>query len=115
MNTSIIEKEETLHILNHIQSSPQTSQRLLSKNLGTSLGKVNFLVKELAKKGWLKIKRASQSKNKLAYIYILTPEGLKQKTKLSSKFLKKKIEEYNRLKEEIEKIESELSREKRFR
>ncbi|MDI6785512.1 MAG: MarR family EPS-associated transcriptional regulator [bacterium] len=108
MNISVIEKEEVLHLLNHLKKSPQTNQRILSKTLGTSLGKVNFILKELGKKGWIKIKRASQSKNKLAYIYILTPEGIKQKTKLTSMFLKRKIEEYNRLKKEIEKLELEL-------
>lgn len=113
MNNIILEKEEALHLLNHIQNFPQTNQRLLSKNLGTSLGKVNFLIKELAKKGWIKIKRATHSKNKLAYIYILTPDGIKQKIELSNKFLKRKIEEYDRLKKEIKNLQLELKKVKK--
>lgn len=96
-----IEQESTLHLLDHIHKTPQITQRKLSNKLGISLGKINFIIKELSKKGYLKAKRAVKSENKLSYIYILTPKGVKQKAKLTKWFLKRKIEEYNQLEREI--------------
>ena len=113
MNTSsnpipVTEKEEALKLLNHIQKISQINQRTLSNKLGISLGKVNFLIKEFSKKGWLKVKKATHSDNKLQYLYILTPEGIKQKGILTRKFLNRKIEEYNRLEKEIIKLKNQI-------
>jgi EPS-associated MarR family transcriptional regulator len=104
MNIPSLEKEEILKILNKIHSSNEVSQRLLSRHLNISLGKTNFLIRELIKKGLIKIKRFKNSHNKSSYLYHLTPEGLRHKTILTYRFLKRKIEEYNKLKQEIEEL-----------
>ncbi len=108
MNTIILKKEETLQLLRYVETYPHTNQRLLSKGLNISLGKINFLIKELTKKGWVKINRAVHSENKLAYIYLLTPEGIEQKSRLTKEFLKRKIVEYDMLREEIKKLKCEI-------
>jgi len=110
MSTTFLEKEETLYLLNHIYKSPYTTQRLLSRRLNISLGKINFLIKELSKKGWIKIKRAKNSDNKLAYFYLLTPYGIKAKAKLTKDFLERKLEEYSRLQREIEDLKKETEK-----
>ena len=102
MNAPHLEKEEVLKLLNKIHSTNETSQRVLSRDLEISLGKINFLIQELIDKGLVKIKRFKNSHNKASYLYHLTPEGLRQKTLLTYRFLKRKTEEYDRLKHEIE-------------
>ena len=103
MNTSL-EQEEFLDILNKIHKTPEITQRALSQDLGISLGKINFLVNDLVQKGLIKIRRFKNSKNKAAYLYLLTPYGIKQKTHITHRFLKRKIEEYNHLEKEIERL-----------
>ena len=107
MNTLSFEKEEVLDILNKIEKEPYITQRTLSKDLGISLGKVNFLLTSLTQHGLIKVKRFKNSKNKIAYLYLLTPDGIKNKTKITRKFLEKKIEEYNHLRQEIERLRKE--------
>ena len=105
-----IAQESTLYLLDHIHESPQITQRKLSKKLDISLGKINFIIKELSMKGWLKAKRATHSDNKLAYVYLLTPKGVKQKAELTKEFLKRKIEEYNQLEGEIELLKEKIAK-----
>ena len=102
MNAPHLEKEEVLKLLNKIHTSNETSQRVLSRDLNISLGKTNFLLNELINKGIIKIKRFKNSQNKSSYLYHLTPYGLKQKTIMTYRFLKRKVEEYDNLKYEIE-------------
>ena len=102
-------KSETEYlILKKLENNPRLTQRALSKELGLSLGKTNYVVNALIDRGWLKLGNFKRSDNKLAYIYMLTPTGITEKTTLAQNFLRRKSEEYNRLKEEIEKLKSEL-------
>ena len=84
------------------------TQRELSLSLGISLGKVNFLIKALVHKGFIKANNFKNSNNKAAYLYLLTPRGLEEKTRITYHFLIKKIQEYERLKEEIRSLEREI-------
>ena len=80
----------------------------MAKELGLSLGKTNYIVRALVDKGWVKLSNFKRSDNKLGYIYLLTPEGVSEKTVLAQNFLKRKSEEYNKLKKEIEMLKNEL-------
>ena len=84
------------------------TQRQLSKELGLSLGKTNYVIHALIDKGWVKLSNFKRSDKKLGYIYLLTPEGVTEKSILAQNFLIRKSEEYNRLKEEIEILKNEL-------
>lgn len=97
---------ELLHLL---EQEPGLSQRELAKRLGISLGKVNYCLKGLLEKGAVKLGNFRASRNKLRYVYILTPKGIAQKTTLTRHFLQRKIEEYERLKAQIELLEQTLS------
>ena len=100
--------KETVRLLEHIQQNPQATQRELVDKLDVSLGKVNFLINALADKGFIKLKRFKSSKNKKGYLYLLTPKGVVEKAHITKKFLDNKIEEYERLKEEIEHLRTQL-------
>ena len=95
--------EEFLNILIKIKNNPNVLQRALAKDLGFSLGKLNYCLNELRKKGLVKINNFRKSKNKLGYVYLLTPAGIKEKTNMTIKFMKIKMQEYDKLKKEIEK------------
>ena len=95
-------------ILKKLEDNPYLTQRELSKELGVSLGKTNYVIKALTDKGWLKLDNFRRSDNKLGYSYLLTAQGITEKTTLARKFLNRKSDEYNRLKEEIEKLRNEL-------
>jgi len=102
-----LESEEALSVLREIEADPEMTQRALSLRLGLSLGKINFLVKALIEKGLIKAENFKNSKNKSAYLYSLTPNGLEEKTKATYHFLKRKIEEYERLEVEIKQLKKE--------
>ena len=89
-------------LLRKINRKPESTQRELAHELGFSLGKLNYCLKELQKKGLIKIKNFKKNPNKINYLYVLTPEGLSAKTKLTINFMKKKMKEYDELKKEIE-------------
>jgi len=96
-------REDIFNILRILSSNGSFTQRELSSHLGFSLGKTNYLLKELAKKGMVKIRNLSHKDNKLKRIsYILTHKGLKEKTELTLHFLKRKQEEYESLRQEWE-------------
>ena len=95
-------------ILKKLEDNPYLTQRQLSKELGISLGKTNYVINALIDKGWLKLNNFKRSDNKLGYRYLLTTQGITEKTLLAQKFLKKKSDEYNRLKEEIDNLRNEL-------
>ena len=95
-------------ILKKFQDNPYLTQRELSKELGVSLGKTNYIINALIDKGWLKLKNFKRSDKKLGYSYLLTTQGITEKAILAQKFLKRKSNEYNKLKEEIEKLRDEL-------
>ena len=94
--------QEEFEILRKVSKNPKASQRELSSYLDISLGKINFVLNELKKKGLIKIKKFKKNPNKERYIYILTPIGIKHKTKLTIDFMKRKMQEYDELKKELE-------------
>ena len=95
-------------ILKQLEDNPHLTQREISKELGVSLGKTNYVINALIDKGLLKLNNFKRSDNKLGYSYLLTAQGITEKTTLARKFLKRKSDEYNRLKKEIEKLRNEL-------
>ena len=101
--------DETTHysLLKILEENPGLSQRELAKRLGISLGKVNFCLNALVAKGNLKIGNFRSSNNKLAYVYLLTPRGMEEKARITVQFLKYKVQEYERLRQEIEELRRE--------
>ena len=95
--------QENLDLLRKISKQPKVSQRVLAGELGFSLGKLNYCLNSLRKKGLIKIKNFKNNKNKLNYVYILTPKGIAKKTMLTVNFMKRKMKEYEELKKELEK------------
>ena len=95
------ENQDNLNILRKISSKPNSSQRQLAKELGFSLGKLNYCMKALTQKGLIKIENFKKNPNKINYIYVLTPIGIQEKSRLTINFMKKKMEEYDQLKKEI--------------
>tara|TARA_B100001250_G_C19625422_1_gene711309 strand:- start:105 stop:413 length:309 start_codon:yes stop_codon:yes gene_type:complete len=94
--------QDHLNILRKIKSKPDSTQRELAKELGFSLGKLNYCVKALMGKGLIKINNFKKNPDKSSYIYILTPKGISAKAKLTLNFMKKKMIEYDELRAEIE-------------
>ncbi len=98
-------REEVLRIIRHLEDDPSATQRALSNRLNISLGKTNYLLKELIKKGFVKTHNFSHNSNKLQKVsYLLTKEGFEERLRLTSYFLKAKEEEYNRMKREWEQL-----------
>jgi len=97
---------EEIHydLLRRLEENPQYTQRELSKEMGVSLGKINYCIRKLIKKGWVKLVSFSNNPDKAGYTYILTPNGIEEKARLTISFLKIKLEEYEMLKIEIEKL-----------
>ncbi|MDG0980782.1 MAG: MarR family EPS-associated transcriptional regulator, partial [Halieaceae bacterium] len=100
--------EDDFRLLRLIESSPEISQREISKKSSLSLGKVNYCLKSLSEKGLIKIKRFSRSERKVGYIYVLTPKGLKTKSLMTIDFLRQKLAEYEALQDEIASLKNEL-------
>lgn len=94
-------KDIHLDLLRKLEVNPDLTQRQLSREMGVSLGKVNYCMKKLIEKGWVKLSNFSNNPKKTNYIYLLTPQGIEQKAKLTIEFLKIKINEYEILKKEI--------------
>ena len=90
-----------LNVLRKIQNNPDASQREMAKDLGFSLGKLNYCLSALKAKGLVKVNNFRQNKNKINYIYILTPKGILQKTNLTIKFMQLKMNEYDELNREL--------------
>ena len=99
-----MKKQEELEILRKIDKNNTSSQRELAKELGFSLGKLNYCLNALKQKGLLKIRNFKNNKKKIGYLYLLTPLGISKKTKLTISFMKRKMREYDELKKEIQKI-----------
>lgn len=96
-------------ILKLVEENPEISQRELAEALGISLGKVNYCIKALIKVGVLKVSNFKNSKNKLAYMYLLTPTGIEEKTKITIRFLKNKMQEFEVLRREINILQLEVT------
>ena len=101
LNKSMDDNQDHFNVLRKIQQKPESSQRELAEDLGFSLGKLNYCLKALKVKGLVKIKNFKKNPKKLNYIYILTPKGVSEKTKLTLNFMRRKIKEYDELKREV--------------
>ncbi len=102
-------QEIHLQVLRHLEDNPEVSQRELAEVLGVSLGKTNYCLKALINKGLVKANNFKNNANKRAYLYVLTPKGIETKARVSVQFLKRKMEEYEALKLEIEQLKAEIS------
>ena len=109
--------DETTHykLLKLLEVQPQLSQRQLAQELGVSLGKVNFCLKALIEKGLLKATNFRNNKNKLAYMYLLTPSGIEEKASITLRFLKHKLHEFEALQIEIEELRREAAEKEEIR
>lgn len=102
--------ELSVALLRRLAEAPQASQRELARETGVSLGKLNYALRALIDKGWVKAGNFSRSSDKLSYAYLLTPSGIEAKARLTSAFLARKMAEYDRLREEIEGLKADLRR-----
>ena len=93
--------ENEFNVLRFINKKPNTNQREIANKLGLSLGKLNYCLQQLKKKGYVKINNFKKNENKSGYLYLLTPRGIMEKTKITLAFMKRKMKEYDELKREI--------------
>lgn len=105
--------ETHYRLLKLIEANPELNQRELANAMGVSLGKINYCLRAVIERGWIKAKNFTKSKNKRAYAYYLTPKGADEKAKVTARFLKLKVAEYETLKEEIERLKREMESRKR--
>ena len=96
-------------VLKILEQNPHISQRELASEMGVSLGKANYCMKALIEKGFIKVRNFTNSKQKSAYLYVLTPKGLDAKARISVAFLRRKMHEYEQLKQEIAQLEREVN------
>jgi EPS-associated MarR family transcriptional regulator len=99
--------ETHLKILKHIQTNPDISQRQLAEELGVSVGKVNYCLRALIDKGFVKAGNFKRNTDKLSYLYLLTPKGIEEKASLTANFLKRKIVEHEKITQEIEQLKQD--------
>ena len=100
--------EISFQILTILSDHPQISQRELARELGISLGKANYCLNALIEKGILKVNNFRNNKNKIAYVYILTPKGIEEKAKVAARFLKRKMAEFDALQMEIQELRKQV-------
>ena len=100
--------ELRLRVLRALEVNPELSQRQLAADLGVSLGGVNYALKALVERGFVKADNFRKSGNKVAYLYVLTPQGVAEKASLATAFLGRKLEEYEVLRQEIEALKGEV-------
>ena len=103
LNGMMRDNQDYLNFLRKIKKKPESSQRELAEELDFSLGKLNYCLKALKSKGLIKIDNFRKNPNKINYIYVLTPKGISEKTKLTINFMKRKMKEYDELKTELKK------------
>ena len=104
--------EEThFRVMRILQDNPDLTQRELAQKLGISVGGLNYCLNALIDKGFVKVSNFQQSKNKFKYVYLLTPQGIAEKVAMTSRFLKRKMDEYDALKGEIEALKAEVDEE----
>jgi EPS-associated MarR family transcriptional regulator len=97
------DNQDHFNVLRKISNKPESTQRELAEDLGFSLGKLNYCLRALNNKGLIKMKNFKKNPNKMNYIYVLTPKGIAEKTKLTFNFMKRKMREYDELKKEVKK------------
>ncbi|MGV3468700.1 MarR family EPS-associated transcriptional regulator [Limnobacter sp.] len=104
-----IQEDTYYRVMRLLEENPDLTQRELAQKLGVSVGGLNYCLKALTEKGLVKMQNFANSKNKFGYVYVLTPRGIAEKAKLTSNFLKRKMEEYEALKAEIEALKVEAA------
>jgi len=105
----VLDDETRYRILKMLQADPQASQRRIADELGISLGRVNYCLQALIRRGLVKADNFRNSANKRAYLYLLTPRGIEEKTRVTARFLKIKMDEFELLKRELEQLEREAA------
>jgi len=105
---SQLQEDTYFRVLRMLQDNPDMTQREIAQSLGLSTSGLNYCLKALIEKGWVKVHNFSQSKNKFGYIYVLTPQGIAEKLALTSRFLNRKLSEYEALKLEIDGLQTEV-------
>ena len=106
---SQLQEDTYFRVLRLLQDNPDLTQREIAQSLGLSTSGLNYCLKALIDKGWVKVHNFSQSKNKFGYIYVLTPQGIAEKLTLTSRFLQRKMSEYEALKAEIDGLNAEIN------
>ena len=97
-------KQDHFEVLRRLQKKPKASQRELAEDLGFSLGKLNYCIKALQRKGYVKLQNFKKKDNKIKYLqYVITPRGIAERTKLTISFMRRKMKEYDELKAELDK------------
>ncbi|MEP5568689.1 MAG: MarR family EPS-associated transcriptional regulator [Halioglobus sp.] len=104
-------EEAHYKILRLLEANPGISQRAIAGELGVSLGKVNYCLKALVEKGHVKAQNFKNSQNKAAYLYVLTPRGLKAKATITASYLQRKLADYEAIKAEIDELQAEIAAE----
>lgn len=105
---SKLQEDTAYRVMQLLQDSPDITQRELARELGISVGGLNYCLKALMQKGWVKMLSFARAKNKFGYIYVLTPSGVAEKAALTKHFLQRKLEEYDALSQEIEALRAEV-------
>jgi EPS-associated MarR family transcriptional regulator len=105
----LLTDEYRYRILKLLEADPQASQRRIADELGISLGRVNYCLQALVERGLIKVNNFRNSANKRAYLYLLTPRGIEEKTVVTARFLRRKLDEYETLKREVEELQREAS------
>lgn len=106
---SQLQEDTYFRVLRMLQENPDMTQREIAEKLGISTSGLNYCLKALIDKGWVKVQNFSQSKNKFGYIYVLTPQGIAEKAILTGRFLRRKLEEYEALRVEIDALSAEAN------
>ncbi len=106
---SKLQEDTNFRLMQLLQDNPRLSQREMAKALGISFGGINYCLNALVDKGLVKIHNFSQNQNKFGYAYLLTPSGISEKAHLTSSFLKRKLDEYEALKAEIETLKLDIN------
>jgi EPS-associated MarR family transcriptional regulator len=101
--------ESDYQILRLLQDNPNLSQREIAAEVKISIGAVNYCLRALVEKGWIKINNFRSFNNRLRYAYVLTPRGLSEKSSLTRRFLQCKLTEYERIKSEIHRLKAEIT------
>ena len=110
-----MQEDTYFRVMRILQENPDLTQRELAEKLGVSVGGLNYCLNALMDKGWVKMQNFQNSKNKFKYVYLLTPQGIAEKVALTSRFLGRKIQEFEALKAEIESFASRLGKAGHFR
>ena len=104
-----MQDEISYKLLKIVEEEPHLSQREIAARMGISLGKANYCLKSLIEKGFIKARNFYNSNHKVAYVYMLTPTGLEEKASVTYRFLKRKLQEYEEIKDELERLKAETA------